>query len=202
MRKLLVSLLVPAAGAFLFTGSPAEAAPPPDSRGACVSGSPTPTGAPGRSEIARNGCPTPPPAALDCDTNGTVDLNEETDTVTLTANAETLGSSLECTIDTAVTAGDTLTFTYDLSDGVTCGGGVPRLFITIDGQTYNTFDDATGPLAGACGTGGAIGEATSGTVTYTIPVSGTATTVGLVYDFSTGSVVYSDVTLAGEELNF
>lgn len=205
MRKILIGFVLPAVAAGFFMAGPAEARPSEDSkgRGRCVSSSPKPSGKGGRSDVARNDCaPTtpPPPAPLVCTENGNVEVNPETDTVVISA-APPAGSSLECDTNVAVTAGDTLTFTYDLT-GATCGGGVPRLFLLIDGTYYNTFDNAEGPLPGACGTGGAIGEATQGTVTYTIPVTGTVDQIGLVYDFASGSVEYSNVTLDGQALNF
>ena len=123
---------------------------------------------------------------LVCTENGIVVRDSATNTVTFTGNA-TGGSSLECATSIQVVAGQsTVTFTYEFAEGTDpCGGGVPRLLVVIDGQYYTTFDGDTD-----------CSEANGSTIAYTIPVTGTVTRVGLVYDRGdSGSVTYSNATV-------
>jgi hypothetical protein len=211
--KQIIRGTVLAAVATALMAVPAAADPPDDrpmNHGQCVSSSEQPDGEGGRSEVARGNeqCPKPggepepepDPEPLVCTENGNVDLDSAANTVTISSGVPE-GSSLECETTIEVVEGDTLTFTYSL-EGATCGGGVPRLFIEMDDGTFhNTFDDyGPNPLEGACGEG-AVGEATEGTVTYTIVDPGTVTAVGFVYDVGTGSVTYSGAELAGETLD-
>ena len=164
---------------------------PSDNHGQCVSSSAKPTGAGGRSDVARNkgGCPAP--ASLTCVASGNATRDSVADTATVTGTGPgTAGSSLTCTTSITVTAGQTISATYDFTDGTApCGGGVPRLYVVINGQYYNTFDDNPNTC-----------EAT--TTSLVLPVGGTVTEVGLVYDRGDfGSVTYSDITIGGTRLN-
>jgi len=68
---------------------------------------------------------------------------------------------------------------------------VPRLFVVIGGQYYNTFDGDPD-----------CGEAHGNTITYALPVGGTVAAVGFVYDRGdVGSVTYRDATVAGVTLD-
>jgi hypothetical protein len=166
--------------------------------GQCVSNSPQPSGPGGRSVVAKDKstCGNSHPT-LTCTENedggNTVVRNSADDTVTITGSgAGSAGSSLECTTAIPVTAGQTVSFSYTLPPGTNpCGAGVPRLFVVIGGSYYNTID-ADPECA----------HQTPGTVTYTIPVTGTVTQVGFVYDRGdTGSVTYSNATIGGVALN-
>lgn len=195
MRKAFLALMVPAAGLTMFVAAPAQAAPAAN-HGQCVSQSPQPSGPGGRSDVARDksACSTPAPAPLDCDENGEAVVNSETNEVTVTGTgAGTPGSSLECDVTIGVTEGQTITFDYTMAEGTDpCGGGVPRIYVTIDGTNYNTIDGDP-----------ECADATGSTITYTIPVTGTVSHVGLVYDRGdTGSVTYSNVTIGDVALDF
>jgi hypothetical protein len=160
--------------------------------GQCVSSSPQPDGKGGRSAVAhQKGSCTP---QLACTENGIVVRDSATNTVTITGTgAGTPGSSLECTTSIQVTGGEsTISFTYDFADGTDpCGGGVPRLFVRIGETYYNTFDDDSD-----------CSEADGNRITYTIPVTGTVTQVGFVYDRGdNGSITYSDATVGGITIN-
>jgi hypothetical protein len=127
------------------------------------------------------------------DTPGTVARNSRENTVTITGSGPgSLGSALQCATDIRVTAGDTVAFSYELAEGTApCGGGVPRLFVVIGGQYYNTLDGEPD-----------CSEAHGNTITYAVPVGGTVTEVGFVYDRGdAGSVTYSDATIGGVTLN-
>jgi hypothetical protein len=121
-------------------------------------------------------------------------LDADDDTVTITGTgADTPGSSLECTTEFEVEAGDTITFDYVMGDDTDpCGGGVPRVFVVVDGTVYNTFDDDPD-----------CSDQSGTTITYTLPVGGTVTHIGLVYDRQdTGSVTYSNVEVGGTAVDF
>jgi len=185
---LFASLIMASLGTTAAQAAP-EAAPA--NHGQCVSSSEQPSGAGGRSEIAqdKSGCPAP----LTCTATGTVALDSATNTVKVTGTGpNSAGSSLECATSIPVTSGQQVTFNYVLGDGAApCGGGVPRLFVQINGTYYNTID----------GNPECAGQA-PGTVTYTIPVSGTVTSVGFVYDRGDfGSVTYTNATVGGVVLD-
>ena len=81
-----------------------------------------------------------------------------------------LGTSYETQdLGVELETGDVISFDYALSEGATCGGGQPRVFVEVDGTYYNTFDGNDD----ACG-----GE--DGTVTYT-------------YDGETGDIEHAGV---------
>lgn len=193
-RRLALTALVPVVLA-LGGMSAAQAAPfsgaPSNAHGQCVSESAKAGGQGGRSTVARDkGTCTPP---LACTENNDVDRDSRTNTVTIAGSPATLGSSLECETDIEVTAGvSAVSFTFDFADeNQTCGGGVPRLFVVIDEVYYNTNDGDP-----------ECTRADGDTITYTIPVTGTVTQVGFVYDENdTRSVTYSDATVAGVTLN-
>jgi hypothetical protein len=200
-RHRLVLALVPVVLAF-GGASVAQAAPtsgaPANAHGQCISESPKPAGQGGRSAVAKEkGSCTPP---LVCTENespaggDTVVRNSRENTVTVSGSGNpSPGSSLECATSIPVTGGvSTVRFTYALGEGTDdCGGGVPRMFVVIGGKVYETinWDPECSQAAGS-------------TVTYTIPVSGTVTTVGFVYDRQdVGSVTYSNASVGGLELN-
>lgn len=198
MRKLNLALVATTLGFGLFAAvAPASAAPaePKANHGQCVSSSEQPSGKGGRSATAKDkqACETPPPAPLTCTTNGTATRDSAANTVTVTGQVGTPGSSLECQTSIAVTGGtSTISFDYVISGAEGCGGGVPRLFVQIGSDYFNTFDSNT-----TCS-----GQGSSGTITYVIPVTGTVTTVGFVYDRNdNGSVVYSNATVGGVVLD-
>jgi hypothetical protein len=171
----------------------AQAAPEaaPANHGQCVSSSDKPSSEGGRSGIARDkgGCPAP----LTCTTSGNVVLDSATNTVKITGTGPgTAGSSLECATNIPVTTGQQVTFNYELGAGTNpCGGGVPRMFVLINGTYYNTIDSDPECSSQA-----------PGTVTFTIPVTGTVTSVGFVYDRGdTGSVTYTNATVGGVVLD-
>ena len=190
MRKILVLAVAAAAGFGLLGVAPAQAAPSEPNHGQCVSSSPKGS----RSTTAKDkrACETPPPAPLTCTANGTATRDSAANTVTVTGQVGSAGSSLECQTSIAVTGGtSTVSFDYALTGG-TCGGGVPRLFVQIGSDHFNTFDSNT-----TCSDQGS-----TGTISYVIPVSGTVTTVGFVYDRDdNGSVVYSNATVGGVVLD-
>jgi hypothetical protein len=175
-----------------FSGAPANA------HGQCVSESSNAAGQGGRSAVAKQkGSCTPPLVCTENESPGggdTVIRNSRENTVTVSGSGNpSPGSSLECATGIPVTGGEsTVRFTYALGEGTDdCGGGVPRMFVVIDGQVYDTI---TGDPE--------CSEAVGTTVTYTIPVTGTVTTVGFVYDRQDfGSVTYSDATIGGVSLN-
>lgn len=191
MRKILLSLAAPALAIGFLAAAPAAAAPA-DNHGQCASSSAKPTGKGGRSAVARDKEACTPPPPLTCVTNGTATRDSAADTVTVTGTGPgTPGSSLECATSIAVTGGSsTITFDYAIT-GDPCGGGVPRIFVVVDGAYYNTIDGD--PVCS---------QQQGSTITYTIPVSGTVTTVGLVYDRGdTGSVTYSNAAVGGVVLD-
>jgi hypothetical protein len=102
-------------------------------------------------------------------------------------------------LDVEVEDGDTVSFQWRSPDGsVTCGGGVPRVFIR--GGSYNTFDqDPAGP--GACGT---LGEDGWYTVTGTISgiTDGRAGHTGIVNDnpADPGTIEVRNLVIAGERI--
>jgi hypothetical protein len=163
--------------------------------GQCVSSSAQPEGKGGRSEIAHEkGACTP---QLACVENGDVELDSARNEVAVT-DADPSGSSLQCEAEIAVQEGDLLTFDYVIENG-SCGGGIPRIYIVIDGDFYNTFD--TNP--GRCGAGEDFGS-TSGSVTYEIEATGTVTEIGFVSDRRDGeysTVIYSNAQIDGVTLN-
>jgi hypothetical protein len=195
-HRLALAALVPVVLA-LGGMSTAQAAPtsgaPANTHGQCVSES-AKAGDQGRSAVAKKkGTCTPP---LVCTRNGDVELDSARNTVAVTdvdapTPEEFGGSSLQCEADLTVVAGDRITFDYTIENG-SCGGGIPRIYVVIDGDYYNTFDGNPGQ----CGV--------NGTVTYTISVSGTITEVAFVSDRQDGAystVTYSNAKIAGLTLN-
>ena len=175
----------------------------PKNHGQCVRNSPKPDGKGGRSDVARSQeCrdakpdPEPEPETIDCTDaveNGIVDVDESADTATITGEGPgSDGSSLECFTSYEVTAGEEIVFDYAFGSSTDpCGGGVPRVFVRINGTYYNTFDGDTD-----------CSESDGDTITYTIPVTGTVTETGLVYDRGdSGSITYSDISIAGMDLD-
>jgi hypothetical protein len=192
--KLLRALLTLIAAVGLFLLIPVGAAQadkpaPYENHGQCVSSSPKSTGAGGRSTIAKdkNACPAP----LPCTTFGKASFDSAANTVTATGTGPgSLGSSVSCTTSIAVTAGQSVSADYVFAPGTDpCGGGVPRLYVVIDGVYYNTFDDNPNTC-----------EATSTSVV--LPVSGTVTEVGFVYDRGDfGTVTYSKAQVGGTAID-
>jgi hypothetical protein len=188
--------VVLAAGA---TGT-AQAAPssgdgPPANHGQCVSSHSQPDGKSGRSAIAKNktGC-TPQLVCTENEDGGdTVRLDSPNNTVTVEGSGNpSAGSNLVCDTAIDVEVGDLVTFTYTLGAGTApCGGGVPRMYVLIDGTYYNTIDGDP-----------QCSEADGNTVTYEITEAGTIEEVAFIYDRQDlGSVTYSGATIDGVALN-
>jgi hypothetical protein len=182
-RRLAITAAIPLAIIGFGGMAPALAAPPAN-HGQCVSSTPKPEGSPGRSVAAKNknSCTTPVATPLKCTAVGEVTRNRAADTVMVTGTGlGSDGSALQCATDIAVAAGDTITFDYSLGEDTDpCGGGVPRLYALIDGTYYNTFDDDPNTCDDATGS-------------LVLPVGGTVTEVGFVYDRGDfGSVTYSN----------
>lgn len=144
------------------------------------------------------------PEDNDCDPDLVVAVNS--DTVLFkggkASNIEALTLPLE------VKGGDTISFRYVGP----CGGGAPRLYVTLGGKVYWTAD-ATEP----CGEeDGKIGDKVAKKVSYTIPadvaagvlheaeVSGwRVAAAGLAFDSGAdGEVTVTDVLIAGVSANF
>ena len=195
MRTILTLAVAATAGLGLLGVAPAQAAPSEANHGQCVSSSPQPAAKGGRSATAKDKAACTPPAPLTCTTNGTASRDSAANTVTVTGQVGSAGSSLECATAIPVTGGvSTITFDYAITDGAACGGGVPRLFVVIDGVsgTENTINSDP-----ECS-----GQGTTGSVTYTIQSSGNVSTVGFVYDRDdNGTVVYSNATVGGVVLD-
>ena len=160
-----------------------------------MSESPKAGGSGGRSVVARtkDTCRPPLLCTENENTPGTVTRTSRKNTVTVTGSGPgSAGSALQCATDIAVTAGDTVSFSYELAEGTDpCGGGVPRLYVLIGDTYHNTFDGDTD-----------CSEANGSTITYRIPVRGTVSEVGFVHDRGDfGSVTYSDATVGGVTLN-
>ena len=189
--RVLVTLVASIALWFLAPVSTAQAdkPSPTENHGQCVSSSPQPSGPGGRSGVAKdkNSCPAPVP----CRITGTASFDSATNTVTATGTGpDSAGSSVQCTTSIPVTEGDTISADYVFAPGTaTCGGGVPRLYVLIDGTYYNTFDDNPNTCE-------------AGTTELVLPVSGTVTEVGFVYDRGdAGTVTYSNATIGGTVLD-
>lgn len=88
-----------------------------------------------------------------------------------------------------------ISFTYKLSEGAVYGGGVPRVFVEISGEFFNTFD---GDPADA---GHDNGDGTF-TKTVTIRKNGRIGQAGVVADSGVGSVTVSNLTIAGKVIEF
>lgn len=138
------------------------------------------------------------PDPADCDASQiTVNRDnsvEFTGTAGKTANIEAL------VLDTVLLEDSTLSFQYSGP----CGGGSPRLYVTIGGEVRST-GDATEPC-------GPAGEGFR-TVTYKLPVGGKPTqakvggwdvaAAGLVFDSGqAGRVLVKDVKIGGVPVNF
>ncbi len=195
MRKTFIALMALAMGFAILAIAPAQAAPEKQNHGQCVSQSAKAEKG-GRSAVAKDKAACQEQATrLTCNENetggDTVQLNSASDTVTITGSGPgSAGSSLECVTNIPVEAGETISASYSLAPGTDlCGGGVPRMFVVIDGEYYNTFDDHPNDC-----------EPT--TTSLVLPVSGTVTQVGLVYDRGDfGSVTYSNARVGGVILN-
>ena len=201
MRKRLALLVLTPLVLTLGGPSTASAAPtsgaPANAHGQCVAESAKSGGAGGRSTIARKkGTCTPPLRCTETEAEpGTVTRNSRKNTVTVAGSGPgSAGSNLACATRIAVSTGDTVTFDYDITGAPdVCGGGVPRIYVLIDGKHYNTHDDDAGVPNPDC---------LPGKVTYEIPVNGTITEVGFVYDRGDNfSVTYSNTKIDGVTLN-
>ena len=198
-RRLALCCVVPLAVLGLGVAGPAQAKPSPETNhGQCVSSSPAPDGKGGRSATAKDKDACTPPAPLNCIENDTsadgvdnVHRNSAANSVQISGSGPgSLGASLQCETNIVVQAGDIISVDYVFGMGTPpCGGGVPRMYVVIGGVAYNTFDDNPN----SC-------EATSSSLV--LPVGGTVTEVGLVYDRGdTGTVVYSNATVDGVVLD-
>jgi len=208
LRSRIILAVVPAA-ALVFAGiGTAQAVPTAGDKagnhGQCVSQSAQPAGKGGRSATARPGGSCTVPATLTCVENealpGTVVRDSSQDTVTIAGSPGTDGSSLECDTAIVVNQGDIISFTYALGEGTApCGGGVPRMFVAIDGAYSNPID---GTRYNTIDGDPECSQADGNTVTYVLPAGGTVTQVGFVYDRGdTGSVTYSNAKVGGVSLN-
>ncbi len=88
-----------------------------------------------------------------------------------------------------------LSFTYKLNDGAVYGGGVPRVFVEISGDYFNTFDGNPADAGVDNGNG-------TFTKTVTIPHNGRIGQAGVVADSGVGSVTVSNLTIAGQVIHF
>ena len=189
-HRLVLAALVPVVVALggMSTASAAPWAGTPTNHGQCVSESPQ--GSRSVTAKSKDSCTLPLRCEENEDTPNTVTRDSAKNTVTVAGSgAGSAGSNLACATNIAVSAGDTITFDYDVTGAPdVCGGGVPRVYVVIGGTYYNTHDDNPGCLPGE--------------VTYVIPVSGTVTEVGFVYDRGdSGSVTYSNTKIGGVALN-
>lgn len=106
------------------------------------------------------------------------------------------GASIEIqNLNLPVQTGKKLSFTYELSGGAVYGGGSPRVFFEINGNFYNTHDGDPSDVGVDNGDG-------TFTKTITIPQNGRIGAAGVVVDHGIGSVLVSDVTVAGQVLHF
>lgn len=120
-----------------------------------------------------------------------VTVDRKANAVTIKDNPITFGNNFGCYVKVPVVVGSVITFNYT---GVTCGGGVPRLFIQFaDGTSVNTFDNT--PCA-------------VGTVSYTLVQAGTITSFAFINDAGvndagiSGTVTYSNLVIDGKTVNF
>lgn len=102
------------------------------------------------------------------------------------------------------TKANTVTFTYKLGTGASCTAGAPRAFVTVGGNTFNSFDESTVTgvtTATQCGT--PVKDTTDTfNVSFTVP-AGTATDAGIVFDNGqTAQITVSDFVVAGQQINF
>jgi hypothetical protein len=190
--RALVTFTAVVALPFLVPISSAQAVKPSptENHGQCVSSSPMPDGPGGRSTVAKD--KTACPAPLPCTTFGDATFDSAADTATVRGTGPgSLGSSVSCTTSIPVVAGDTISADYVFGPGTDpCGGGVPRMYVVIDGVYYNTFDDNPNEC-----------EATS--TSLVLPVGGVVTEVGFVYDRGDfGSVTYSNAMVGNTPIDF
>jgi hypothetical protein len=135
------------------------------------------------------------PQPLECVENetgaDTVQRDSAANTVTVIGSGPgSPGSALQCAVSIEVAADQTISFSYTVGEGTApCGGGVPRMYVLIDGTYYNTFDDDPNECSATVGS-------------LELPVGGTVTEVGFVYDRGdTGSVTYSNAMVGGVVLD-
>lgn len=131
-----------------------------------------------------------PPNAGDCDASQ-VSVSGSTVTFEGTAGANIEALNLDLTLE----SGDTLSFDYTGP----CGGGAPRVYVTIGETIYHT-----GNASEPCGV--------DGHVTYDLPTGGAleggpvsgwdVAAAGVVVDAPAGQVVISNVMLGDNVVNF
>lgn len=111
------------------------------------------------------------------------------------SDPESKGTSIETTdLGVEVTAGDEITFEYELLDGTTCTGGAPRVFIIVNGINTNSWEELQSGGT-QCGT--------DGLVTFTAAETGTIGHAGIVYDSGAGGAVkVNNLTVAGKSVLF
>ena len=197
-HRLALAALVPVVVALGGAGT-AQAVPTsgemPANHGQCVSSHSQTDGKGGRSAVAKdkNGC-TPQLVCTENEDGGdTVRLDSRNNTVTVAGSGSpSAGSNLACDTAIDVQVGDLVTFTYALGEGTApCGGGVPRMYVLINGTYYNTIDGDP-----------QCSEADGNTVTYEIEEAGTIEEIAFIYDRQDfGSVTYSGATIDGVALN-
>ena len=123
-------------------------------------------------------------------------------TVTLSNDGTPEGASVQIeNLNMAVQAGEKVTFVYKLEHGAVYGGGVPRVFLEINGQYFNTFDG--GPFANVDPNqpGVANGDGTF-TKTVTVPANGRIGQAGAVADSGVGLVTISKLTIDRDVISF
>ena len=189
-HRLALAALVPVVLALGGMGT-AQAAPSAGTavnHGSCVSESSQ--GARSAAARSTDSCTVPLRCEENEDTPGAVTRDSKNNAVTVAGSGPgSDGSNLACATNIQVSAGDTVTFDYDVTGAPdVCGGGVPRVYVLIAGTYYNTHDGNVGCLPG--------------TVTYSVPKSGTITEVAFIYDRGDAfSVTYSNTKIDGVTLN-
>lgn len=103
-------------------------------------------------------------------------------------------------LNKVVQAGDVISFTVQFGANAFCVGGAPRVFVEMQGQFYNSFDQAT-PCAN--NTAPDAANNTNGTISFTVPVNGRIGQAGIVWDNgNTGTVTITNLTIDGDVIEF
>lgn len=88
--------------------------------------------------------------------------------------------------------GAPVSFKYVLGDGVTCGGGAPRVFVEVGGVYFNSFDGNPDQCGGE-----------DGVVTFTVGAAGTIGHAGVVFDSGQqGTVTVKNLKVNGTLIDF
>lgn len=118
-----------------------------------------------------------------------------TDNEVMLAAKDDANTSVENTwLGIPVEVGTPISFAVDLRRGAECVGGAPRVFITVDGTTTNSWDQNLANNA-QCGT--------DGKVTFTAEKAGVIGQAGIVFDNGrTGVVRVKDLTVGDVKVHF